>query len=259
MDKLPISVCMIAGAEARRIGRALDSVADWAGELIVVLNQEVQDGTEQIVRAAGGSVFREAWKGHIAQKNSAAEKAKQTWILGLDADEAVSPALRAEITALFTSGAAEDHAAWSFPRCTYYCGRWIRHGDWYPDRQTRLWRRGTAQWGGVNPHDRLEVRSTVGRLQSDLWHYSFESIDHQIAKIAPYANDFVRHRQALGRGASWLELTVRPLWRFVRAYVFRLGFLDGWPGYYIAWANAFSTLTRYAKVREAALHPPPQK
>jgi glycosyltransferase involved in cell wall biosynthesis len=252
--RLPISVCMIAGAEERRIRRALESVSGWVAEIVVVVNADINDATGQIAQSCGGRVFREPWKGHIAQKNSAAEKATQQWILGLDADEVVSPALREELQRLFAPPTGlEKFAAFRFPRLSWYCGRWIRHGDWYPDHQCRLWRRGQARWGGVDPHDRLEVSGRIGLLRSDLWHYSCESIDHQISKIPTYAAGFVNHRLSHGRGASWWDLCIRPVWRFIRAYVFRLGFLDGWPGYYIAWANAFATVTRYAKLREAQL------
>jgi glycosyltransferase involved in cell wall biosynthesis len=254
MTKLPISVCLISGAEAPRIGRALESVAGWTSEIVVVLNEDVRDGTEDIARRHGARVFREPWKGHIAQKNSAADKATQPWVLGLDSDEAVSPQLQQEIARLFEPASqAERFAAYQFPRCTFYCGRWIRHGDWYPDRQTRLWQRGRARWGGVDPHDKLLVDGAVGRLRADLHHFSNDSINRQVEKLVPFSDAFVRHRLESGRGASWLDMTARPLWRFVRAYCFRLGFLDGWPGYYIAWLNAFSAVTRYVKVREARL------
>jgi glycosyltransferase involved in cell wall biosynthesis len=252
MKKLPLSVCLISGAEAHRIGRALESVADWAAEIIVVLNEEVTDGSEVIAQRHGASVFREPWKGHIAQKNSAAARANQPWVLGLDADEVVSAPLRTEIAALFEpAGRAETFAAYSFPRRSFYCGRWIRHGDWYPDRQTRLWQRGRAKWTGMDPHDKLVVEGPTGRLRADLLHFSNESIARQIAKIAPYQTGFVAQRVAAGRSAGLFELAVRPSWRFVRAYFLRLGFLDGWQGFYIARLTAFSTLTRYALVREA--------
>jgi glycosyltransferase involved in cell wall biosynthesis len=253
ISRLPVSVCMISGADGDRIGRALASVSGWTTEIIVVLNQEVSDGTEEIARQHGAKVFREPWKGHIAQKNSAAEKATQPWILGLDTDEELSGELQAEIKALFAKACIEKRSAYSFPRCTFHCGRWIRHGDWYPDRQTRLWKKGLAHWAGVDPHDRLEVKGGVGRLKADLLHYSFKNIDHQISKIGPYSSDFVRQRLKDGRGASAVDLAFRPFWRFIRGYFLKLGFLDGWPGFYIAGANSFTALTRYAKVKEAML------
>ena len=252
MNRLPISVSMISGAEAGRIPRALESVAGWTSETVVVLNEEVRDGTDEIARAQGAKVFREPWKGHVAQKNAAAQKAAQEWILGLDADEAVSRELREEIQALFAAGERlAPFAAFSFPRLTKFCGRWIRHGDWYPDRGTRLWRRGQAEWGGVDPHDKLVVRGEVGKLRSNLLHYNAAGIDDQLAKISAYSNDFVRHALQRQRRATWFDLAFRPGWRFLRAYFLRLGFLDGWQGYYIAWMTAFYSVTRHAKVRAA--------
>jgi glycosyltransferase involved in cell wall biosynthesis len=250
--KLPVSVCLIAGNEATRIRRALESVAGWTGEIIVVLNDDVNDGTDKIAAEFGAKIFREPWRGHIAQKNSAAQKAGGDWILGLDADEAVSPELRAEIQKLFSEPEKlRRFAAFNFPRCTFYCGRWIRHGDWYPDRQTRLWRRGAAEWGGVDPHDKLIVRGKIGRLRHELLHHNAESIDRQISKISRYSEDFLRDAQARGHSASWFDLFIRPAWRFVRGFFLRLGFLDGWQGCHIAWMTAFYTATRYAKVRAA--------
>jgi glycosyltransferase involved in cell wall biosynthesis len=247
--KLPISVCIIAGNEARRIRRALESVTDWTTEIIAVLNEEVNDGTDKIFVEFGAKIFREPWKGHIAQKNSAAEKATQPWLLGLDSDEEVPPALRAEIKRAMDNPG--NYAAFCFPRCAQFCGRWIRHGDWYPDRQTRLWRRGAAEWGGVDPHDKLLVQGNVGKLKNDLLHYSMESLEHQIQKTVKYADEFARISLAEQRTVTFLDLAVRPVWRFWRTYLFRLGFLDGWQGFAIAWMTAFYTFLRYARVRES--------
>lgn len=243
---------MIAGNEARRLGNTLKSIADWTGETIVVLNEDVNDGTDKIAAEFGAKIFREPWKGHIAQKNSAAKKASREWILGLDADEVVSPLLRTEIQGWFgRPGKLQDFAAMSFPRCTFYCGRWIRHGDWYPDRQTRLWRRGQAEWGGVDPHDKLIVNGKIGRLMSDLQHFSNDSVNAHIQKIVPFTDEFVRQHSQSHPGLPLSGLAIRPVWRFVRAYFLRLGFLDGWQGCYIAWLNAFSTASKYAKLRES--------
>jgi glycosyltransferase involved in cell wall biosynthesis len=245
--KMPVSICIIAGNEAARISRALESVASWAGEIIVVINDDVSDGTDKIAESFGVKVFREPWKGHIAQKNSAADKATQPWILGLDADEEISPALRDKIRCAMDEPG--DRVAYGFPRCTQFCGRWIRHGDWYPDWQTRLWRKGQARWGGADPHDKLIIQGRVGWLRSDLLHYNAEMLDRQIAKISSYSDAFARGMLAQNRRADWSDIVLRPLWRFCRGYVLRLGFLDGWQGAYIAWMTAFYTATRYVKVR----------
>ena len=251
---LPLSVCMISGAEASRIGRALESVASLAHEIIVVLNSDVNDGTEQIALEFGAKVFREPWKGHIAQKGSAAARAGQEWVLGLDADEVVSPELQVEIgSTLSDPRRTRGFAAFSFPRRSWYCGRWIRHGDWYPDRQTRLWRAGQAEWGGIDPHDRLLVHGRVGKLHADLLHYTNDSIAQHVQKIIPFTDEFVRQHSGRTPASQVAGLAIRPAWRFVRAYFFRLGFLDGWQGGYIAWLNAFSSATRYARLQEQRL------
>jgi glycosyltransferase involved in cell wall biosynthesis len=253
-QRLPVSVCMIAGNEAHRIRRALESVAGWTGEIIVVINDDVTDGTDKIAASFGAKVFREPWKGYGPQKNSAADKTTQPWLLNLDADEEITPFLRDEIRrALLDPG---NYVAFCFPRRTQFCGRWIRHGDWYPDRQTRLWRSGQAHWSGVQVHETLKVGGMVGRLHADLLHYNAETIDRQIAKISAYTEAFVRDRQLHQRGAGKFDLIIRPVWRFVRGYFLRFGFLDGWQGGYIAWMTAFYTATRYAKVRAAKNNKP---
>jgi glycosyltransferase involved in cell wall biosynthesis len=247
---------MVSAAEAHRIGKSLASVAEWTGEIIVVLNEEVTDDTEKIAKSHGAKVIREPWKGMIGQKASVAAKATQEWILDLDADEVVSDELRDEIQQRLSETSLNGQVvAFSYPRLSWYCGKWIRHGDWYPDRQNRLWRRGRANWGGVDPHAKLIVDGEVKKLRGDLLHYSNDSINRQIQKIIPFSDEFLRQHPAGGAGTGVFDLGIRPIWRFFRAYIFRGGFLDGWPGYYIAWLNAFSTVTRYAKVRENALSP----
>ncbi len=252
MNRLPISVCMISGAEAPRIERALKSVESWVTEVIIVLNQEVDDGTEEVARRYGANVFRESWRGFVEQKNSALAKAAQPWVLGLDADEAISVELREEIFSVFRQN-PERCGAYSVPRCSFYFGRWIRHGDWYPDRCIRLWQRGKGRWVGIDPHAALEVDGPIGKLQRDLLHFPSETINHQIAKTVKYADDFVRHCEERGRRITLSDLVARPVWRFVRGYFLKLGFLDGWQGYAIAWLTAFYTFLRYIKAREAQI------
>lgn len=251
MNKLPISVCIISGAEARRIGVCLESVAAWAAEIVVVLNADVEDGTEEICRKYGARIFREAWKGHVAQKNSAADKAAQEWILGLDADEAISTGLRLEIArTLASENITAKHDAFGFPRMTFYLGRWIRHGDWYPDRKVRLWRRGRARWGGENPHDKLVVDGTVGDLQGDMLHYTNPTISSYVDKINYFSDLFLQ--QQIAKNARWSapESVFRAVWRFARSYFIRLGFLDGYPGFFIAASTAYSTLVRHTRLYE---------
>lgn len=249
--RLPISVCLIAGNEAPRIHRALESVAGWTSEIVLVLNDDVNDGTDQIAKRFGALIFREPWKGYSMQRNSASSHATQPWLLAIDADEVVSEKLRHEIiTAFQKHDRLSMPAAYSFPRLSFFCGRWIRHGDWYPDRKVRLWRKDAGKWEG-DPHEKLVLRGQVIPLRADLLHYSNGNIGQMINKIGYFSDIFVRQCQSQKRRVGWIDLAFRPFWRFLRAYIFRFGFLDGWPGYFIAWVNAFSSVARYAKVIEA--------
>jgi glycosyltransferase involved in cell wall biosynthesis len=242
---------MISGPEAHRVARSLESVAYWTSEIIMVLNEEVKDGTEKIAAQFGAKVSREPWKGYMAQKNSAAKKASFDWIFNLDADEVVSPELRDQMLVLFRDGLRLNGcAAINFPRLSKFCGRWIHHGDWYPDRQTRIWRRGKGKWTGVDPHPYVEVDGTTLKLTGNLEHYSTDSINSRLQKIIPFSDEFVVQHAGNGKRPGPFELALRPAWRFFRAYVVKLGFMDGWQGFYIASHTAFATLARYAKLRE---------
>ena len=117
----------------------------------------------------------------------------------------------------------------------------------HPDRQLRLWKRGHARWGGINPHDHLQVSGRIGRLKSNLLHYTGESLDKMIAKITPYSQAFVQHFHESGKRPSILNLGFRPFYRFFRGYILKLGFLDGWQGYFIAWIAGFTAAVRYSK------------
>lgn len=245
---------MISGAEAGRIGPALASVAGWVADVQVVLNEEVADGTEEICRAHGAAVHRRPWAGYVAQMQAAAELASQPWVLALDADERVSPELRREIGEAFARGPAADTTAFSMPRMTWYLDRWIRHGDWYPDRKVRLWRRGQGRWSGQDPHYHLEVAGRVERLHGPLLHLSFPSLAHHVRKIDRYGDLYA----GAAGGSSLAALVVRPPWRFLRGYVLRGGFLDGRAGFMVAAMTAFETFVRHAKRLEARQPHPPE-
>jgi len=251
MSRLPVTVCMISGAEERCIDRALASVSSWASEIVVVLNEEVTDRTEEICRTHGACVIREPWKGYLLQTRSAASKGCQPWQLTLDADEEVSPHLRTELHQLFADEARlNSHDAWSMPRRLWFMGRWLLHGDCYPDRKTRLWRRGRAAWGGAEPHYRLEPQGSVGKLGGDLLHFSVESLGVQLGKYVRYSEMFLRQVEERGSRIPASSVLLRPVWRFIRGYFLRRGFLDGWPGFCYAVMYSISVFVRYARVLE---------
>lgn len=252
--RLPISVCIIAGNEASRIRRALDSVREWTSEIILAIDDQVMDGTDQIGQSYGARVISQPWRGHAAHRNFASTHATQPWLLAIDADEEVSEQLRDEMVSVFRNGSRRPlPAAFSFPRLSFFCGRWIRHGDWYPDRKVRLWQSGRAHWVGGSLHEKLVVEGAIGKLRGELLHYSMEDLDHYTRKSITVSNLFLNRELQCQHHTNLFELWFRPWWRFARSYFFRLGFLDGWQGYAIARMIAFETFLRYAKLHEAQL------
>ena len=249
MNKLPISVCIIAGAEEERIGTCLRSVADWTSEIVVVLNSETQDKTEEIAKSFGTRVHRSPWQGFREQKNLVLSFATQPWVLALDSDEEVSDELRGAIFSFFSADANRFDGA-DFARKVWFMGRWITHGDWYPDRVLRLFRREKGKWSGTEEHCSVKVEGSKTTLRGDLLHYSNPNISAYISKINYFAD--VHLQRQLAEGARWSAPSAifRSAWRFFRAYLLRRGFLDGYPGFFIAASTAYSTLVRHSRLFE---------
>ncbi len=248
MERLPLSLCLIARNEERNLERCLQSAQAWVSEIVVVIN-DCTDGTAAVARRFGARVYEEPWRGHRDQKNSALEKATQPWVLCLDADEEVSPDLGRAIRRFVQMDDARFAGA-RFPRKVWVMGRWITHGDWYPDWSLRLLRRGKGRWGGSREHDKLEVQGPCAKLKGDLHHYTFASMNQHLSKVS-YFGDIFLARQLDG-GKRWCAplVVLRSAWRFFRAYVLRAGFLDGYPGFYIAAFTAFSTFFRHSRLYE---------
>jgi glycosyltransferase involved in cell wall biosynthesis len=218
---------------------------------IVVLDSGSTDATRAIAAEAGARVFHQDWLGYRDQKNAALLKCTGPWVLALDADEELSPALRSEIELFFQSGDCDRWHGASFPRKVWFLGRWITHGDWYPDRKLRLVRREGARWAGSPEHDFLETPGPVTRFRSDLHHYSFPDTATFIRKINIFADEYLKRELAAGRQWSLAGTVTRPLWRFFRGYILRRGFLDGFPGLWIAVGVAFQTFVRHSRTYEA--------
>ena len=245
---LPLSVVIVAKNEAQNLPRCLASVQGWVAEIVVVLN-DTTDTSESLALAASAQVHHLPWQGYRDTKNAALALAAHNWVLSLDADEEVSPALRAEITAFFDD--ADQYSGARLPRKVWFIDRWITHGDWYPDYKLRLFRRDRARWGGDEfVHEKVDCDGEVATLRGDLHHYSFPSLASHVAKITPFAELFVRQQAARGGRFSLIAAVIRPGWRFFRAYLLRRGFLDGFPGFYIAWATAFGSFVRYSRLYE---------
>jgi glycosyltransferase involved in cell wall biosynthesis len=250
MPALPLSVVVVARNEAHNLPRCLSSVKGWVAEIVVVLN-DTTDDSEAVAQAHGAAVHTTEWRGFRDTKNWAIDRATQPWILCLDADEEVSPALRDSITDFLGRPESERFSGAAFPRKVWFIDRWIRHGDWYPDYSLRLLRRGFARWGGDEfVHEKVVVDGVAARLRGDLHHYSFPTLSSHVAKINPFADLFLKQQAAKGARFSLAAAVLRPFWRFFRAFVVRRGFLDGYPGFYIAWATAFGSFVRYSRLYE---------
>ncbi len=248
---LALSVVVVARNEARNLPRCLASVHGWVDEIIVALNNTTDESPE-IAAGFAARVESVPWQGFRDTKNAALALAKHSWALCLDADEAVSPALRADIESFFASGAHQRFDGARFPRKVWFIDRWITHGDWYPDLSLRLINRHRGQWGGdAIVHEKMECRGPVLRLKGDLHHFSFPTLASHVAKINPFAELFVQQQQARGRRFYVSSTLFRAVWRFFRGYILKLGFLDGYPGLYIAGANAFGVFVRYSRLYEA--------
>ncbi|MSU69688.1 MAG: glycosyltransferase family 2 protein [Opitutaceae bacterium] len=246
---LPISVVIVAKNEASILPRCLASVQGWVAEIVVALN-DTADDSEAIARKWGAVVHRLPWQGYRDTKNAALALAAQPWALALDADEEVSPALRDSIQDFFRRG-PEPAVAARFPRKVWFIDRWITHGDWYPDPSLRLFRRDRARWGGdAVVHEKVECDGPVVTLRGDLHHYSFPTLASHVAKINLFANLFMQQQELKGGRFSIAAAVCRPCWRFFRGYVLKLGFLDGYPGLYIARATAFGAFVRYSRLYE---------
>ncbi len=242
----PLSVCIVAMNEADRIADCLRS-ADFADEWIVI-DSHSTDATREVAAELGARVIERDWPGHVAQKNFAIDQAAHDWVLCLDADERVSPELRAAVLAALEE--SDPPNGFECARRTLYLGRWIRHGGWYPDRKLRLFRRSCGRWGGVDPHDRVAVEGAVGRLRGDLLHHSYRSLSDHLRTIDSFTTIAAREKHARGRRASVVDLTLRPLWKFLRMYVLKAGFRDGLPGFVVAVTGSFYVFLKYAKLRE---------
>ena len=246
---LPLSISIIACNEEANIARCLRSAAGLAEEIIVV-DSGSKDRTREIAAEHGAQVVHQDWLGHRDQKNVALKLCTRPWVLALDCDEELSPELRASIEAFFRDGSSERYDGAEWNRKVWFMGRWITHGDWYPDRKLRLFKREQAKWGGSPEHDYIELDGSSTRLAGDLHHFSFPSINRYIEKINVFSDVFLQRQKAENRSWSLLTNIFRPWWRFFRAYILRRGFMDGFPGLWIATATAFSAFVRYSRKYE---------
>lgn len=240
-----LSACIIAMDEEDRIGDCIDSLA-FCDEILVV-DSHSRDRTRELAAERGARVIERDWPGHVAQKEFAIRAARNDWVLCIDADERISAPLRGEIERLRDASFPEK-AGWRMSRLSSYLGRWMRRGAWVPDWQLRLFDRRRCRWGGHDPHDHVEAEGSVGVLGGRLLHHPYRDLAEHLRTIDRYTTTMAEGMHARGVRASSLDLLVRPASRFLRAYVLKRGFLEGWRGFLQACLAAHYGRMKYAKL-----------
>lgn len=249
MTSIKLSVVIITKNEETNIARCLDSLAGVADE-VIVLDSYSTDNTVSVVRQSGYTVVQREWEGFSASKNYANNLATGDYIFSIDADEALSDKLKQSILAFKSR---PDADVCEINRLTNYCGKWIRHSGWYPEYKLRIFKRGAAQWKG-SIHEELEFTSPPQknkRLEGDLLHYSYPTVESHLKKMFPYAS--LAAERDFQKGKKYFFVThaiLKPIWMFIKKYILNLGFLDGLYGFVIAVLSSFDRFLRYLKYRE---------
>ncbi|MFZ5563936.1 MAG: glycosyltransferase family 2 protein [Thermodesulfobacteriota bacterium] len=249
MDRPTISVVVIAKNEADRIGRLLAGTA-FADEVIVVDSGSTDD-TRALCAGHGARVVEKEWAGYAAQKQFAMEQAGSEWVLNLDADETVPESLAREMIEAVKQAPASV-SAFSMPRLSWYLGRWIRHGGWFPDRKVRLVRRGKGRWIGDGLHEQLMADGDVFQLTRPMHHFVYRNLFDQVATINRFSGLGAKERGATG---GWYVVAglFHAMGKFLECYVWKLGLLDGLAGLVIAVNSAFYVFLRHAKSWELGM------
>ncbi len=244
MEKL--SATIITRNEAANIRDCLRTL-QWASEIVIV-DQFSEDGTAEIARSLGAAVFEEPWHGFAAQKNFAVDKAHGPWILSVDADERVTPGLRSEIEAILEADGPED--GYHVARRNYFCGRWIRHGGWYPDYSLRLFRKGAGRFAERAVHERVVLDGKTGYLRQPMEHFTYSSVEDYLSRMERYSRLAADEVVSGGHNPGWVSMVFRPLFTFIKMYGLKGGFLDGRAGFFLAISYAYYTFLKYFRATE---------
>jgi glycosyltransferase involved in cell wall biosynthesis len=238
-----LSVILITKNENANIRACLESVA-WVDEIIVVDSGSTDD-TAAIARSMGACVYEHDWPGFGPQKNRALGYATSDWVFSIDADERVTPELRAELEQAMREGGAEGYYC---PRLSQFCGTFVRHSGWYPDYVLRLFKRGKGRFSDSLVHESVQFQGRSAKLRSPLLHYSYLDRADVERKVAHYSDAAAQQMHAAGKHTTLLRAGLSAGWAFVRTWVIRLGMLDGRAGWGIAMMNARTTWLKYRKL-----------
>ncbi len=242
------SATVITLNEEKNIAKCIESLLLVADD-IVILDSFSTDNTEAICKQYPVRFIQRTFEGHIQQKNAAIDEAKYNKIISLDADEALNKELQAAILRLKSNWKKDGYYA---KRLNNYCGQWIYHSDWYPDRKLRVFDRNKARWGGINPHDTIQMQpgSQTGKLNGSILHWVHNTYAEHSLKVHKFSSIAAKEYFKLGRKSGLFDILVKPAWTFFKAYFLRLGFLDGFNGFIICTFNAYTTFLKYLKLKQ---------
>lgn len=246
---LPLSAVIITYNEQKNIARCIDSLQGIADDIVVV-DSFSTDETEEICKTKGVRFIQHSFEGHIEQKNWAITQAKFPHVLSLDADEALDEILKKSIAEIKNNWQCDGYY---MNRLTNYCGKWIYHGGWYPDKKLRLWDIRKGKWGGENPHDKYELFAgdkKAGYLKGNILHYSFYSIEQHQQQVNYFTDIASKALYKKGKRATPFHFLFNPFIKFIRDYFFKLGFLDGYYGFVVSKISAKATYLKYAKLKK---------
>lgn len=242
---MKISATIITYNEERNISRAIESLR--CCDEIVVVDSGSNDRTVELASNLGARVIDTVWRGYAEQKNFASGQVSNDWVLSIDADEALSEALEAEIWRLKKNGPRYD--GYTMPRLAQYLGRWIYHSGWYPDRKVRLFDRRRATWVGKYVHESVRVSGSVGHLEANLLHFTCDSLSEHLKTMDRYTTLAAQQMIAERRRVGWGTVLLDPPWTFFKTYVIDRGYLDGMEGLAIAHMAALYKFLKFAKAR----------
>lgn len=246
---IEISIVVITYNEENNLARCLHSVKSIADEIIVV-DSNSTDRTCQIAEEYGAKVFTESFKGYVAQKNFADTQATHDWILSLDADEALNPELEMSIRKVKEK---QEFEAYEITRLTNYCGHWIKHCGWYPDKKVRFFNRKKGKWTGDQIHESWQLHNSIGKygnLSGNLYHYSYNTFSDHLKQIEKFTEIMAQRDVENGKSSSFWKAIFAAKWKFLQSYFIQLGFLDGLAGFQVCSLSAFATFMKYSKIAQ---------
>jgi glycosyltransferase involved in cell wall biosynthesis len=247
-NNLKISSVIIASNEERNIARCIESQLGCIDDIVVLVDELSTDKTAEIVQDYNARCYITKWKGFAGTKEYGVSLTHNDWVLWIDADEEITPELSNELNAFKKT--IPEHKAYSVARKAYFLDRWIKHSGWYPSRVLRLFNKNSAYFSLKQVHEHLVVNGSTGKLENDLNHYTDWNIEHYFNKFNKYTTLAAEELALKNKTFRITDITLRPLWLFIKMYIIKRGFLDGIQGFILAIFSSLYVFTKYSKLWE---------